>query len=384
MRPPAAWAVVVGLVTVTAAAFLAPWPVAAGLAAASLLLARRRGGLLAFAAVSVLFHAVLLGFLRPTGPGLAVGAVRFGLDGAGLGAVAALRLVAVFGANVAVLGRVAPARLLDGLRLPVRWTAFVAAVLIAGQDLGRDFVALRDARRSRGAWPEGRLERVWTAVGLLPALMVHASQRARTRQDALRLAGVRTGPRFAPVVAVTALAAAGRLALVGLPNVALTYVVVFLGGLVFGGRVGFWAGFWAMALTDLLLSGLAPSAFVNAPAMGLLGLAGGVLRGRDLSGASSSDRAAGRLFAAAAGFAGTLLFSAATDALTWLLVPEFRGGLDVLAALVLAGLAFNVVPAVSNAVLFWLAVVPVHAAFRALDSGGRRVGGAHGQGMSAG
>lgn len=377
MRPVAAWGLVLALAAATVAALVSPWPVPAALAALAFLLARgRRAGLAVFLGLAVAVNGLLLAFLRPDGPVASLGPVTLGLGGALDGAVGALRLVAVFGLNVAALTRVPPARLLDGLRLPPRWTAFVAAVLIASQDLGRDFTALREARLSQGRWPEGRLARLGAAAALLPALMVHAGRRAEVRRDALRLAGLDTGPLFAPVVAVTALAAAGRVAFVALPNVALTYVVVFLGGLVFGARVGFWAGLWSMVLTNLLLSGLEPTAYANAPAMALLGLAGGLLRRVDLSGGSRMDRWLGRGLAAAAGFAGTFLFSVAADTLTWLVVPEFRGDLDLLRLRLLAGVAFNVLPAVVNAALFWLAVVPVHAAFRALDEGGRPGAGA--------
>lgn len=375
MRPLVAWALVAGLVGLTFLALLAPWPWVAALALAAFLVADgRRAALVSFAVVAVGINALVLSFLHPVGPVLVVGAVRLGLDGALEGVLGAMRLVAILGINLAAFAHVAPARLLDGLRLPPRWTAFVAAVLIAVQDIGRDFAALREARQSQRRWPEGRLGRLFAAAGLLPSLMVHAVQRARTRQEALRLAGMDTGELFAPVVAVTALAAAGRMALVALPNVALTYVLVFLGGLVFGARVGFWAGLWSMVLTNLLVSGLEPTSFVNAPAMALLGLAGGLLRGVDLSGAGVVERWLGRAFAAWFGFVGTLLFSVASDALSWLVVPEFRGDVDLLRLRVLAGVAFNVVPALFNAVLFGLAVVPVHRAFRALDSGGRSGG----------
>ncbi len=335
-------------------------------------MARRRAGLVAFTVGSLLVNGLLLALLDPTGPSLEVGRIVFGLDGALLGAQAAVRLSAAIAVNVAAFGWLAPAQLLDGLRLPPAWTAFLAAVLIAGQDLGRDFASLRDARRSQGRWPEGRLGSLWAAVAVLPTLMVHAVRRAEVRRDALMLAGFRTGPLFAPVVAVTALGVAGRLALVGLPNVALTYVVVFLGGLVFGVRVGVWAGLWSMVLSNLVLTGLYPGSFANAPAMALLGLLGGLLRPLDLSGPASSslDRFLGRVLAGGAGFLGTMLFSVTSDLFEWVLAPELRGDVAVLVARVVAGLLFNVVPAILNALVFAASVVPVHAAFRALEVGG--------------
>jgi uncharacterized membrane protein len=193
---------------------------------------------------------------------------------------------------------------------------------------------------------------------------VLAVRHARVRADALRLAGHATGPRFAPLVAVTALAVAARMVLAAGANVSLAYVVVFTGGLLFGAGVGAAAGALAMAFTDLLLSGLAPTAFANAPAMALVGLLGGVLRRVDFTGGSRADRWAGRLLAAACGVASTILFSLTSDALTWAMVPEFRGDLGALRALVLAGLAFNVLPAAANGVLFAAVAGPTEAAAR--------------------
>lgn len=369
MKPTLAWGLLLALALLTAAALVAPWPVAAMILAVSLAMSRKRSGLLLFVASSVVINGLLLAFLRPTGAALPLGPVTLGLDGALLGVVAAIRLSAALALNVATFSRIMPARVVDSLHLPPRWTAFMAAVLIAGQDLARDYAGLRDARKSLDEWPSTRLGSIRAAMGILPMLMVLAVRRAETRQDALRLAGIRTSARFAPIVAVTALGVAGRLAFVGLPNVALTYVVVFLGGMVFGARVGALAGFWSMVFSNFFLTGLLPSAFANAPAMALIGLLGGLIRPLDVSGANTMDRWTGRILASIIGFVGTLLFSATSDALEWVLVPELRGGADILVARIIAGWIFNILPAVLNAVLFAATVVPIHGAFRALESG---------------
>jgi hypothetical protein len=232
-------------------------------------------------------------------------------------------------------------------------------VLLAAHDVGADARLLVLARRLDGTWPRSRLARALAAPSLAAPMMRLAVERAETRRDALRLAGWDMPRSWAPIVAVAALAIAGRMALLGLPNVAFTYVVVFAGGLLYGGRVGAAAGALAMAATDLLLSGLQPTGLANIPAMAMLGLAGGALRAIDWAAPGRSQAAASRILAGCIGFAATLAFSVVADATTWALVPEYRATPGALTALVAAGLLFNVVPAVVNAVLFAVAVPAV-------------------------
>lgn len=367
MRPWAAWGTLLALAALNGLALVAPWPaVVAAAMAAFLVLRRGRLGFLAFAALTLLINTFLLAWLVPGPTTVALGPLGLGREGAWLGFVGGLRLVAVVGVNLTFFSWIAPARLLDGLRLPRRATGFLAAVLIASQDIGRDFRRLQDARRLDGGAPEGRWQRVRRSATLMAPLLVAAHRRAKVRRDALQVAGISMGPRFAPVVAVTALAVAGRLAFVAVPNVSLTYVFVFVGGVAFGPWVGLWAGLWSMALTDFLLSGLLVSAYANAPAMALVGAMGGWLgRSRLLD----LERG-GRAVAASAGIVATFLFSVLADLLTWAVVPEFRVSLALLQVRVVAGLAFNAVPALTNAGLFAVAVGPVERAFRALRRGG--------------
>ncbi|MFA5943301.1 MAG: energy-coupling factor transporter transmembrane component T [Candidatus Thermoplasmatota archaeon] len=357
-------AALVGMATLTTAAIvLPPWASVALAALAFAGLRKGRPTFLAFVAVTLALNTVLFALLIP-GPGaIHAGPVALGPSGALLGFTGALRLSAILGANLALLSWVPPAVLLDGLRLPLRITAFLGAVLIAAHDLGRDAVRLVDAQRLDGSWPHGLRRKAKAAAGLLSPLAVLALRRARTRADALRLAGHDTGPRFAPLVAVTAMAVAGRLAFTAaIPNVSLTYVVIFVAGLVFGARVGALAGFLAMSITNFLLSGLYLVAFANAPAMALVGVLGGLLGRVEFGGTSRADRWAGRFLAASCGVIATVVFSVAADVATWAFVAEYRNTPGALRTLILAGLAFNLLSAAVNAVLFAAAVGPVATA----------------------
>lgn len=324
----------------TALALVAPWPWLAPLAAVGVLAMRGRRAFLLFVAVALPLNVLILGV-----------AVRPG--GWLLGLVGGLRLAAALATNLAILSRVGAPQLVEGLRLPPRATALLAAIVLAAHDVGRDLARLRDARRLEGAWPESRLARAREAAKLVPPLMVAAHARARTRREALQVAGHRFAEWFVPFVAVAALCAAGRMAFLALPNVALTYVVAFLGGLLFGPWVAAAAAFTGMALTDFLLTGLYLGGFVNAPAMALLALVGGALRRVRLDAA----------LAAAIGIASTFLFSVAADTFTWLVLLRAAEGAWL--ALVLAGLVFNVLPALVNGALFAATVGPTQRAFEA-------------------
>ena len=383
MKRGQAAATVFALAACTAGFLWAPWWLLAT-ASVTALAAMRRGRLpfAAFTASTVAVNALLFAILVPNGAAWRWQGVA--LDTAAwTGVVAGLRLSAMVGLNLAVLSWLAPSRLLDGLRLPRRATALLGAVVIAAHDVGRDARRLWDARRLEAGWPRRRMARLRTVGALLPALVVAAVRRAEVRRDALLLAGHPTGPRFVPLVAITALAIAGRLALLALPNVALTYVVVFAGGLLFGARAAVLAGLLAMTLTDLMLTGLLPSAFANALAMAALGGLGALLGRVRFGGTDRTDRVAGMVLAAAVGILATLLFSVVADAATWLVVPEFRAHGEILAGRIILGLAFNVVPALANAVLFAACVGPLQDAMRALGWSGSGAGSAGAAGRPA-
>ena len=359
------WLALGAMAAASALAFLLPLSAVVLLVAVSVAALRTgRRAFLGYSLVTLAIYSALFGLVLHAPPVWNLGPLSWGAGGALRGLSGGLRLVAVLAGNLAILSRVPLERLLDGLGLPRKVLAFLGAVLLSAHDLGRDSARLVAARRLEGRWPASRLRKAAAAARIVAPLAVLALRRARVRAEALRLAGHSTSPSFAPLVAVTSLAVAGRLALLAVPNVSLVYVVVFCGGLLFGARVGVLAGLLSMVLTDLAISGLAPQAFANAPAMALLGLLGGALRGVDFSGTRPGDRWAGRMLAATCGLLATLLFSVAADALTWLVVPDFRHDPDALRVLVAAGLAFNAIPAVANAVLFAAAVGPVSAAAR--------------------
>lgn len=365
MRPAVAWCAVAALLAVTAAGLILPTLPLAILAAASVgLLRTRRATFALFAVVSIAINVLLFGLLVRGGqhwdftPFEHWDFTPFTVSALGLqrGLVGGLRLVAVMGANLAILSWFGMARILDGLHLPASVTAFLAAVLIAAHDLGRDAQRLVAARRLDGQWPKARMRRIAASATLAAPLMVLALRRGNQRRDALRLAGHDMGPRFAALTGLTALAAVGRL-LDPVPNVSLTFVVVFLAGYLFGATTGALVGLLSMLITNLVISGFHPVLLANAPAMAVVGVLGAGLARVRLTGATL------RVAAACCGIIGTVLFSLSADLLAWSLIPEYRA--VKLGTYVLAGQAFNVVPAIIHAVLFAAATGPVARAAHA-------------------
>ncbi|MES2156101.1 MAG: DUF6580 family putative transport protein [bacterium] len=361
-RPVAlAFVAIAGALTAASLALAVPIVAAVGIVA---LAARRKGhlGLLLFAATTMAFDAILFGFVIRQPPLSWLGPVPFSPSAAATGIAVATRLSAAVAVNFALLDRAPATVILDGLRLPRRATAFMAAVVLAAHGVGEDARRVLAAQRLDGR----RKLRPNGVARLLPPLFASGLRRAEIRKDALRLAGMDTNASFAPVIAVAAVAAAARLAFT-VANISPTYAIVFLGGVLFGPRVGMWAGALAMATTDVMLTGLLPASFVNVPAMALLGLLGGVLRGLDWTGPSRLDAWSARLTAAAAGFCATMLFSLASDAVTWLMLPEARGAPGGLSALVVGGLLFNLIPAYANAVMFAAATPATVRAWRSMS-----------------
>src|SRR5688572_13100626 len=104
MKRAQAWLVVAAMAAGSAVALAAPWWAAAGLAGASLVLVRRRRGLLvAFAAFGIGLSALALAIAVPGHPTWDAGPLALGADGALRGVVAGLRLTAVLGCNLALL-----------------------------------------------------------------------------------------------------------------------------------------------------------------------------------------------------------------------------------------------------------------------------------------
>ncbi|MHB8633206.1 MAG: hypothetical protein ACYDBQ_04455 [Thermoplasmatota archaeon] len=287
------------------------------------------------------------------------------LDAALETAVGGWRLGVAVCVNVAALERVGAERLLEGLRLPRTATAWLAAVLVAGHDVARDWESLQNARKLEGTWPTGA-RRVAAAAALIPALMALAVARATTRRDALRLAGHDTPNGFVPIVAVAALIVADRIALAALPNVKLSYVVLFVAGIVFGPGAAFVAGLVGLSLSDFLLTGLDPLPYLQAFAVAWIGLLGGWMRPWSRHFGSHAWTVA----LAAIGVAATLAFSVLSDLIGFAASPELAAHPSLLGVVIGSGLVFNLVPAAANGALFAVAVAP--SVRRIEGAGGRR------------
>ncbi len=360
MKPISAWLGAALLLAGTVSLFWAPPALLVFVVWAAFLAApQSRLGLLLFVTITVVLDSILLAWSEPgTGALWSLGPLTFGAEGARRGAIGGLRLSAIVLVNLAFFGRVGIGAWLDGLRLPRRATMFLGALLLACQDVAVDARRLYEARSMSNTWPTKRWGRIVATAGLVAPLMVAGVDRARRRKDALLLAGVRPGRVFIPVIAVTAIALAGRMALIAVPNISLTYVVVFAGGIAFGPLVGVLAGLTSMGLSNIMLSGFAPGAYANVPAMAVVGLFGGVLARFDMTQPGS------RWVLASWGVLATFGFSILADVSEWFLIPEFRNSATFLQARIIGGLAFNVVPAATNAVLFAAVVPAVQRAFR--------------------
>lgn len=405
MRQADAILVVMAAAVGTAAALVADWRVALGLGLIALALRRKgRFGLAAFAVTSLAFNVIVLGLVVSPPTATTAGDIRLSAAGVAVGLEIGLRLACAVAVNFALLDWFPPALVLDGLRLPRRMTGLLAAGILAthavGQDarriglahrLARAELAVASARDEPNTRPErrGRFAQARASVSMLPALLVAGLRRAQVRRDALRLAGHATGSLFTPIIAIAALAAASRLAFAAVPNVAPTYVVVFLGGVLFGPGVGAAAGALTMVATNVVLTGLLPMPyFSNVPAMAALGALGGLLRRFDWEGRGRADRAAGRILAGVVGTAATLIFSVLADAGSWGYVVVLQWlhhepvPADALPRLVIMGLAFNVIPAIVNGVVFAAAVPAVVRVWKVFTGGAqrRRVNGVHGDG----
>ncbi len=165
------------------------------------------------------------------------------------------------------------------------------------------------------------------------------------------------------VLGLSALAAAGRLAFLALPNVTPLFLVVAVAGLAYGARAGALVGGLAMLATNVVISGLSPVILPNALVIAALGAVAGVLgRVANLGQARDAHRATAIAASALLGVATIAIFSVAVDAVTWALF--YRNGLEGLATLVQLGLAFNVVPAAANAVIFATGLPPSLTALR--------------------
>ncbi len=160
------------------------------------------------------------------------------------------------------------------------------------------------------------------------------------------------------IAAFAALAIAGRMAFLWAPNYALTHLVVFCAGVLLGPLAGIAVALIAMTTTNLVLSGLHPILLANGTAMAMIGLLGGLLRPVVLARLDTLlDRAFQVALLGAVGLFATLLFSVLSDlmgfVIQFLVTPEgAMVGTQALVPMLLAGLLFNLGPAIMNLLLF--------------------------------
>lgn len=243
-------------------------------------------------------------------------------------------------------------------------------------DVGR----LRETQAARGhRFGTGILSaRAWRP--LLVPLFVSTLRRAREQGYALHLAGIGRARadggwrahHWAIVVALAALAIAGRLALISVPGVTLSYFVLFIAGVAYGPLVGLLVGLVERVGSDLMISQLNPVLLPMAPIDALLGLLAGLAgRAVNFGQREREPYAYAALLAGTVGWLMVVVFSVAADTTTWLfyrLLPGSGGAAEaVWGVYVLRGLVFNVPAMVFNALLFATTAYPV---LRALRSSG--------------
>jgi len=173
------------------------------------------------------------------------------------------------------------------------------------------------------------------------------------------------------VLGLAGLAVVGRLSLIAIPNVSLSYLVVFLAGAAYGVRVGASVGLVSRVAVDLMISGLnpilVPMAFVEAS----MGFFAGLLHRRTNLG--QQRPASGfhtRVLLLAIAIVYTLLYSVLADTADWLFFSVFLPNAPSVArtalwaTLVLKGLIFMVPAVFFNAAVFPAVVPPILNALR--------------------
>ena len=178
--------------------------------------------------------------------------------------------------------------------------------------------------------------------------------------------------RLAIILSLASLSIVGRLALVWIPNVSLSFLALAVAGLAYGVRTGAMVGFLGRLGSDLLISGLNPILFPMTLVETLFGAAFG-LAGRFVDVANMMARATWwtRMLLFDLGIVVTLAYSVVSDSVSWMFynlvlvdAPDAARGV-LWTTLVLMGLVFNVVPAIVHGVLFAAALPPI---FRGLEA----------------
>lgn len=177
--------------------------------------------------------------------------------------------------------------------------------------------------------------------------------------------------RLAIVVALAGLAVVGRLSLIAIPNVSLSYLVVFVSGVAYGVRTGAAVGVLSRVTADLIISGLNPVFIPLAAVEGLLGaLAGLVHRTVNVGQLGPTKGLFPRAFLLAAAILYTVAFSVLADTADWLFLNLFlpnapetaRGAL--LGTVLVRGIAFTVPAVLVNAAIFPSVIPPLLDAVR--------------------
>lgn len=361
-----------------------PWSVAALTAAAWVVVGRTKRATLA----RFLATTVTLGAFTYAAVGTSPTTVRLGplgLSGTDFdtGLVVGLRLAASL-LVVTLAARWIPARDLLPYATRAGLPGYVAGSLLRLVPLLRaDARRLRDAQTARGHEIRAGIRGARTWLPLLVPLFVATMRRAREQSIALHLAGLapdrrsfgppgRRAHRWAIVVALSALAIAGRLVLVSVPGVSLSFFVLFIAGVAYGPRVGCLVGLVERSATDLVLSGFNPILVPMAAVDAALGVAAGLV-GRSLNLGQRDREPFGyaAVLAASCGWLMTATFSVAADTGTWLFfllvspAVSATGSHFLLGALVVQGLLFNGPSMIFNAALFGTATYPVLRALRA-------------------
>jgi hypothetical protein len=178
--------------------------------------------------------------------------------------------------------------------------------------------------------------------------------------------------QLAVIMVLASLAVVGRLALVWLPNVSVSFLALAVAGLFYGVRVGAAVGLIGRLASDLVISGLnpilLPMTFVEGGIGALLGVLGHWVRMDKGSGPLSFFQ---RLLLFDLGLGMTVLHSVLSDSVTWVFynlvlldAPDAARG-TLWTTLVFLGLAFNVMPAIVHGLLFAAAIPPIGRGLRA-------------------
>lgn len=354
------------------------------LAAAQLVLARRaRVQLLTMSATTLVLGGLVYGFALPAPPQLAWGHARFGFGGALVGLTLTLRLVGLFSVLAIASRFLRFADLYPRLAGNPRLLYFVGAVLRLVPTIRADARRIHEAQRARGHEFKRGLRSAASWLPLLIPLVTSSLRRTRDQALALRLAGLVPGDgpggpraafRWALIPTLAALAVAGRMVLLNLPNISFSFFIVFISGVAYGRRVGALVGLTSRIASDLLISGLHPVLLAMAPVEALLGWgAGWIGRAANLGQRDREPILSAGLLAGTVGWAYTLAWSVAADTANWLLFSlawsNLPGGAGhvVWLSLVAAGLAFNIPAALFNAALFATSTYPLLRALRAAD-----------------